>query len=218
MIRRTEAEAGDFAAVTSGEMHAWRTKLLCISRHLQDELGARMHRHGVPLGRNAGEDQTAFDWITGTCVDTFGASAASLWTVGSSGDDLEAQSTAGKGLTLPRHRKPRADAPLRRILASGTPVIRASADGEAAEMVVPIVLGARTIGLVRVAPRSSGEAYTEEDLETLRFMVEVAAVCCHLSLQDQRIRQAIDELDVVAMIGADSALVGEDPEELPRAA
>jgi GAF domain-containing protein len=210
MSTRNGSGDTDFAAITSKEMHVWRDKLACISRRLQDELGARMHRHRIPLGKNAGEGQ-AFDWITETCIETFGASSASLWTVSGPSRELAVQSVRGKGLAKPEHRTPRPDAALRESLAEGKPVIRPSAETADAGMVVPIALGNRTIGVVRVGARTSGEAYADEDLETLRFMVEVAAVCCHLALQEQRVQQAISELGVLS-------LIAEDSEDVPKAA
>jgi hypothetical protein len=210
MATRNGSGPADFAEVTSGEMHAWREALTCISRRLQDELDARMHRHGVPLCRSNAEDQSAFDWITTTCVDTFGASTAVLWTVANSPWGAMVRSVAGRGLADAAYRKPRMDAGLRRILETGTPVLRTDR-GEGTDMIVPVVFGSRTIGLLRVASRTSGDDYTDEDLNTLRFMVEVAAACCHLALQERRVQLALAELEVLS-------LVAEGPEEMPRAA
>jgi GAF domain-containing protein len=211
MSFRNDLGESEFATVTSREMHVWRDKLTCISRRLQDELGARMHRHRIPLGNASEEDHTAFDWITETCIHTFKAATASLWTVGNQADGLILQSLRGKGLARPEVRTPEPESGLLDVLRAGEPVILPSRGGTGTEMAVPIALGERTIGVVHVGSRPSGEAYTDEDLDTLRFMVEVAAVCCHLALQEQKVRQALRELAVLSLVADDSGGV-------PRAA
>lgn len=180
---------------TSQDMLAWQERLTCVSRRLQREVGARMHRHLVGA-ESRGDERTAFTWIVERVRETSNAESILLWLLDSRHGELVAHAGAGPsaerrliGARQGVHVGPSGWVAQNRksLLLSSCLPADSSHDYEIIPhdgregMVLQIMVGRHFIGVLEVGPRVSGEPYSADDLETLHFMVEVSSVCCYLA-------------------------------------
>lgn len=195
----------DFVQVSSRELQDWRDRLSCTASRLQQEIGIRMYRCRPHPEADVGtESQTAFDWITHACQAAFGARHVFLWVLDPSGSEL-ALASSDPAVAVDSGCVP--EGPVRwvsrarKALLLGPSVLpRRSTEFESkvhpnrSTMIAPIMLGEILMGVLEVRAESSQD-YDEDDLQTLRFIVEVAAVCCHLAVQTRRLERAMALVD-----------------------
>lgn len=152
-----------------------------LSRHLEHEIGLRMHRGNVNLETFGATEDTALGWLIDACLRTFTPIEMSIWSRDQDGNLRVAAfrpptGTASGLSTL------RLGGPLSEVVRHRAGVRFADDSGRATAMITPILLGHRLLGVIHV--RSETRPFDEDDLDTFSLITEVFTLGCFMALQD----------------------------------
>ena len=202
------------SGLSSVELSMLRYSLSCSIDKLQQELDNRMRWQRNPLLPDATrvDPGAVYDWIAQTALTIFDCQQVSLMVFYPDTEELVVRSAIGHAdmaRALGASQKlgegvagwvaKRQDALILgpKVQPGQFKNFQIKVHPIAAAMIVPLLLGDRLTGVLNVSSRSSNASYSKNDLESLRFLAQVAATYCHQAREIEWMTETLEKLDAV---------------------
>lgn len=171
-----------FESVEARDLLAALAALPSLSRHLEHEIGARLHRVNIHLDAFVDPDRPALEWLIEACLRTFTPVEMTIWFRDESTGAFRVAAFRATPNADPGSSPLRLGEPLSHVVRHRTGIcFDPSSSNHPTAILTPMILGSRLIGVLHIRAK---DELDEDDLETLSLLSEIFTLGSFLAIHD----------------------------------